>query len=364
VLLETRKEALNIPRGDIILAFCQNCGLIFNNIFDNQLLDYNPKYENSLRCSPVFQDYDNTLADYLIEKYDLNDKHIIEIGCGKGDFLLHLCKLGKNQGIGFDPAYDEQNREENSNNGIQFIKDYYSEKYSQYKSDFICCRHTLEHISDPRLLLKTIRKSLTKDRNTNLFFEVPNMSYTIKNNAIWDIIYEHCLYFTTISLSNLFLLCGFEIRKIEETYGNQFLCLEASAIFNEEKLPPLFLQNTSEFLSDLRDFQRQYLQKIQIWENEIEEITQKGQKIVVWGAGSKGVTFLNLLSNGQKIEYVVDINPLKQGKFISGTGQKIVAPEFLNEYNPQIILVMNPIYGKTIQQLVERLGLKVDFKFV
>jgi C-methyltransferase C-terminal domain len=53
----------------------------------------------------------------------------------------------------------------------------------------------------------------------------------------------------------------------------------------------------------------------------------------------------------------VDINPHKHGRFMPGTGQEIVAPEFLVGYGPTDVLVMNPIYTEEIRQNLARLGL-------
>jgi ABC-type Fe3+-hydroxamate transport system substrate-binding protein len=57
------------------------------------------------------------------------------------------------------------------------------------------------------------------------------------------------------------------------------------------------------------------------------------------------------------IEYAVDINPSKQNNFIAGTGQQIVSPEFLLNYQPDIVIVMNQIYKNEIQQTLNKLGL-------
>jgi hypothetical protein len=89
-------------------------------------------------------------------------------------------------------------------------------------------------------------------------------------------------------------------------------------------------------------------------------MVQAGQRTVVWGGGSKGVTFLNTLKIQDQIEYVVDINPRKQGMYIAGTGQRIVSPEFLQDYQPDALIVVNPIYQGEVQQLAGILGLTTD----
>jgi ABC-type enterochelin transport system substrate-binding protein len=89
-------------------------------------------------------------------------------------------------------------------------------------------------------------------------------------------------------------------------------------------------------------------------------VKQKGQKTTIWGAGSKGVAFLTTLNVREEINYVVDINPYRQGTYMARTGQEIVSQDFLKEYNPDIIIVMNPIYVKEISQCISRMGLNPE----
>ena len=79
--------------------------------------------------------------------------------------------------------------------------------------------------------------------------------------------------------------------------------------------------------------------------------------MVIWGSGSKGVAYLTALGDAAQIEYVVDINPHRQGKFMAGTGQEIVAPEFLKNYRPDVAIAMNAIYKPEIQKDLDRMGL-------
>ena len=92
-LSRTAQEARNCKRGDIRLGFCEACGLITNVAFDEALLEYREGYENSLHFSKVFQSYAGQLADDLVRRHGLKNKDIIEVGCGRGDFLNMLCDL-------------------------------------------------------------------------------------------------------------------------------------------------------------------------------------------------------------------------------------------------------------------------------
>lgn len=62
----------------------------------------------------------------------------------------------------------------------------------------------------------------------------------------------------------------------------------------------------------------------------------------------------------ERIPYVVDINARKQGRYIPGTGQQIVAPDVLRSYRPDTILVMNPNYLDEIRVTVGKIGLSAD----
>jgi FlaA1/EpsC-like NDP-sugar epimerase len=113
--------------------------------------------------------------------------------------------------------------------------------------------------------------------------------------------------------------------------------------------------------ADIEVFANHYRQKINDWNARLATFSQAGEKVVVWGAGSKGIMFLNTLQNQHQIEYVVDINPRKQGKYITGTGQKIVPPEFLQTYQPSLVIVMNSIYIQEIQRTAREFGVSAEF---
>ena len=101
----------------------------FQGCFDPGLMEYTQQYENSLHFSPRFQEYAKKLVEYLVEKYNLRGKSIIDIGCGKGDFLKMIVTEGNNKGFGFDPSYEPALDDENYD--IDFILDFYSPKYNE-----------------------------------------------------------------------------------------------------------------------------------------------------------------------------------------------------------------------------------------
>jgi 2-polyprenyl-3-methyl-5-hydroxy-6-metoxy-1,4-benzoquinol methylase len=353
----SRNAAKHCPKGNVKLSFCPTCSFIMNLDFEPSHLEYTQTYGNPLHFSPYFQDYAQLLAKRLIKQYNLNNKDIIEIGCGEGYFLKLLCQLGNNRGIGFDPAHVERKEPSKPEEQVKFIQNYYSERYSDYQADFIICRQTLEHIPNSTKFLKMLRRIIRNREDTHLIFEVPNSTKIFREMFIWDIIYEHCSYFTSPSLAKTFSASGFHVSELTQNFEDQFLLIHAQP--NDQSTPPPNLEQESEtnkIAKDIESFATNYQNKVEKFRHKLKKLEDRGQRTVIWGAGSKGVTFLNILKNLQ-IEYVVDINPNKQGMHIPGTGQKIIPPEFLREYQPDHIIVMNYIYRGEIQQLIKKLGL-------
>ncbi len=97
LLWPTQEGALTAPRGDIRLGFLPESGHIFNIDFDPALMEYTQDYENSLHFSARFQEYATALGQRLVDSYDLHNKDIVEIGPGKGDFLIMMAEMGNNR---------------------------------------------------------------------------------------------------------------------------------------------------------------------------------------------------------------------------------------------------------------------------
>ena len=356
LLLPTREQALNYPTGDITLAYCQSCGFITNIDFDASLHEYSSRYEETQGYSSTFNAFHQRLAEHLIEKYDLRQKTVVEIGCGKGEFLRLLCELGDNSGVGFDPTYVPGRV---TSDRVTFIKDFYSEKYASYTGDFICCKMTLEHIQDVAEFVGTVRRSIGDDTETVVFFQVPDFRRILQEIAFWDIYYEHCSYFSLGSLSRLFRKSGFEVTDLWRDYGDQYLMIEARSGRDQTRERLQAEDDLDDLTKDLNIFVTNQVQKIQKWRSEINAFMEDGCKVVLWGGGSKAVAFLTTLQiKPNKLQYVVDINPYKSGTYMAGTGQEIVAPNFLIEYKPDVVIMMNPIYHVEIQQDLNKMGVQ------
>jgi hypothetical protein len=357
--IHTRQAALDFRRGDICLVVCSSCGFIYNCRFNPELVQYSSECEETQACSPTFSAFAESLAHDLVEKHNLYDKTIIEIGCGKGDFLNYICRLGRNSGIGFDPAYvPGRGTDSNGRPDIEFIKDYYSEKYAHFQGDLICCRMTMEHILDSADMINMVRRSIGDRTNTVVFFQVPDVTRILRDCAFEDIYYEHCAYFTPGSFARLFGRNGFDIIDLKTAYDDQYILLEAKPVDQPHEIKHPLVESIASLNNWIKEFKKSYPVVIGYWDRQLERYQREAKKVVLWGGGSKAVTFLNTIEATARIDYVVDINPFRQRTFIAGTGQQIVAPEFLKEYRPDAVIIMNAIYRQEIEDNLKYLGLQ------
>lgn len=357
VLFQSRQDAITCQTGDILLTCCPSCGLVYNKAYDALACEYNEKYEESQSHSQVFNAFHYELADYLVNKYGLRAKNILEIGCGKGDFLNLICSLGDNSGTGYDPAYvADRSKVERADNVTILNKEFPTDRV-KIPADFIICKMTLEHIPETADFLEGIRKSITPDKGTKLFFQVPDSTPILAETRFWDIYHEHCSYFTRDSLDRIFRLCGFHVLRLTAGYDEQYLLLEAelgsSVEHPAEKTAAIQGERLAERFGDtVQDH-------ITAWKNQLDNWSRKKQNVVLWGGGSKAVSFLTTLDVHDEVQAVVDINPHKHGTFLPGTGHRIIAPDELRRIRPDIIIIMNPVYQEEIRKLVKELNINV-----
>lgn len=354
VLWPSEQEARECPRGDIHLAFCRNCGFVHNALFDEALVDYSLSYDNALHYSSVFQEYEQELASYLVDRYDLHNDLIVEIGCGPAHFLGLLCQLGDNRGLGFDPSHDPAHLDELAVGRVEVVTGYYDETSRDIEAALLCARHVLEHIAEPLDMLRGLRRTLD-GADTALYFEVPNALLALEQLSVWDLMYEHCGYFTTGSLERIFARSGFEVLAVREAYEGQFVSVEARpGVVKDDAVDNSELAKVA---SLVEAFSEHLVLQKQAWDDRLSEYHDEGKKTVVWGAGGKAVSFMSFLSEPGLVDVLVDVNPRKHGMYLAGSGQQIVSPESLVDLGPDVVVVMNALYRDEITETLDSLGL-------
>jgi hypothetical protein len=352
LLMPTRERALNYPRRDLKLGFCGNCGFISNTAFDPSVHEYSMSCEESQGFSPTFNAFARGLAQRWVEQYQLQGRSVLEIGCGKGEFLALLVEMGMAEGVGMDPAFIPGRLETPVASQLNFIHDFYSERYTHLSADVVCCRHTLEHISPTSEFMRTVRRTIGDRKDTLLLFELPDVHRVLREAAFWDIYYEHCSYFTTGSLARLFRKHGFDLLELELEYDGQYIVI-AGRPSNDGRLLPFDGESDLAAVAQaVADFPERFRNAKESWISRLNRLCSQGKRVVMWGGGSKAVSFITTLGLGEQIDFVVDINPHKHGKYVPGSGHAVRNPEELRDFHPDCVILMNPVYQEEVRTML------------
>ncbi|KAB2891585.1 MAG: class I SAM-dependent methyltransferase [Desulfobulbaceae bacterium] len=312
------EDAISCPKGNILLVEDQKTGLIYNECFDPESVVYSAAYQNEQGYSNVFQSHLD-LVSQIINRL-LGQKNLIEIGCGKGYFLELL--VSKNfEVIGFDPAYE--------GNSDRIIKKYFTTDFSGEVNGIIL-RHVLEHINNPLNFLNLVREA-TKGKG-KVYIEVPCFDWICSHNAWFDIYYEHVNYFRLCDFYRMFS----EIIESGKLFGGQYLYIVAEL---SKIIDPIYKKH------DQIRFPKDFSSNLS---------TIQDRSIAVWGGSSRGVIFSLLKSRaGQKIDAIIDINPIKQEKYLPLTGFKVISPKIALPLleKGSTVYIMNNNYTEEIKVL-------------
>lgn len=321
VLFETEKEAKEIERVNVKFMYCSGCHFVFNPQFYESKIDYTEKYNNNQMSSKKYRQYIDDLTDKIIRECKLNAKsHILEVGCGNGYFLYQLHKKLKTKNIvGYDPVY----------NGQYGMSDFINKSYFKQKSeeffDIIILRHVLEGLLNFDDVLNTITGAMSK--NTHLFIETPNLDYIFKNNDISLMYHEVARYYSFRAIHRLLRKYNLDIQQV-------------MLLFNGNNIGVF----ASKYMAD------SVQHDINIKIKKLKKIVSQYRKVVIWGISGRAISLLtHNCWDAKKVQYGIDIDPDKQGKYIPVTSQLIISPEQAVSFEPDLIIVANANYFEEIR---------------
>lgn len=356
ILLPTREEALAYPVGDIVLAFCETCGFVFNRLFDEKKTEYSGRYEETQSFSGTFNAFHRALAARLVERHGLKGGSALEIGCGKGEFLALLAEIGAVNGVGIDPGVKPERLSAELAGLLDFRAEFFRPDHIDRHFDLIACKMTIEHIPEPLRLVDAIREGVGERRDCVVFFQAPEAMRIFAGCAFEDVYYEHCAYFSAGSLARLFRRSRFEILDIDVEYGDQYLTIEAIPADGETDAKLPMEHDLGALAAAVDRFSEGCAAMVGEWKSRLAVAGERGETVAVWGSGSKAVAFLTAVDQARRIALVTDINPNRHGFFMPGTGQEIVSPQRLAEAKPDLVIAMNRIYVDEIRRDLQAMG--------
>ncbi len=334
------KNGLEMPvwREDISLYTCKCCGLV-------QQADVIPP-------DKLYPDAANYVGDWRFQPHLADQLKLInavsklgscvELGCGKGGFLKELQRNGFKKTYGIEA--NKSAVEFAQKDGLTVFQGLFNKDLCQNivrkhgTFDFFVARHVLEHIPNFTDFFECV--DILLNSKGKMLIEVPDFtpSHTPLPWSFTFINHEHCTYFTQKTLASTFKAHGYlaEVVQKEKRGGG---VLNGIASRQHSSNTPCF-ERDDEFPLDkviLDNFVGAIVR-------QISSAKQAGKEIVFYGAGSHGISFLNISRIYNKIDYIIDDVNAKHGLYIPGCRAPILPLSSLAEThaNKLILVALHP----------------------
>jgi SAM-dependent methyltransferase len=276
---------------------------------------------------------------------------VIELGSNDGYLLQFFVQTGI-PALGIDPAANVARAAEAR--GVPTLVKFFGVETARelaeknIQGDLVLGNNVLAQVTNVNSFVEGVRIILKPHGVCT--FEFPHLLKTIADNQFDQIYHEHFSYFTVLTTERIFSAHGMRIFDVEElwTHGGSlriYTChaddeshptLPAvSALVRRERDAGLDrLEAYIEFADRVRATKRKLL-------SFLIEAKSSGKSLAGYGAPGKSSTLLNYCGiRTDFLDYTVDRNPYKQGKYLPGTHIPIFPPEKISETRPDYILIL------------------------
>jgi len=337
-LKEMPKSAQNFPKkseldsekgSDLDIYECASCGLIQLN---SEPVFYHKDVIRAVAYSPEMREFRLKQFKLFLQRYNLKGKKLLEVGCGKGEYLSLMKSCGA---ITYGIEHLQESVDVCVGEGLDVTKAYIDqEHYTNIDAPFdgFFILNFLEHIPDINTVLKGVLNNLSEGAIG--LIEVPNFDMIIKNNLFSEFIPDHLYYFTQETLRRTLELNGFEILESQTIWYDYII---STTVRRRKKI-------------DISNF---YKQQSRL-EEELHSYLDENKKTVIWGAGHQALAVIALTKIKDKVKYIVDSADFKQGFYSPSTHLEILSPKILLKGDIDAVIVMAASYSDEIAAIIER----------
>lgn len=288
----------------------------------------------------------------ITKRLSLNkDSFVVELASNDGYLLQYFVKTGI-PCLGVEPAANVAKAAEEK--GVKTQVSFFNEQTAKEMraagkmADLVLGNNVFAQVPDVNTVVGGI-PSILKPKGT-VTFEFPHLMQLFENNQFDTIYHEHFSYFSLIAAEAIFARHGLTIFDVEElwTHGGslriyarhkaddsrplteRLLALRA----REEEKGYRRIETYTRFDEQVRETKRKILEVL-------IDAKRRGKRVVGYGAPGKGNTLLNYCGiRTDFIDFTVDRNPYKHGRFLPGTHIPIFPPPRLDEAKPDYVFIL------------------------
>lgn len=331
---------------------CLSCGLVQLPEISSRELLFPNDYSYYSSYSSSWLEHCENFVKKIVSKLELaKSDFVVEVASNDG-YLLQYFQGSGVKVLGIEPAA-EVAKVAMSERGIQTIVNFFGKSTAEKilstypKPRLIIANNVLAHVPDIHDFMDGF--SLILSDEGVITFEFPHVLNLILLNQFDTIYHEHYSYLSLTALKPVFESHGLRVFDVEElpTHGGSlrvYVCKNEASWVTEPSVQKCLDSESShdprlEHVS--KSVQAQIMKVKMDLINELSKAKDLGLRVAAYGAAAKGNTLLNFTGiNANAIEYVIDLNPHKQGKYLPGSHIPILGEEHLRNNPPDILLIL------------------------
>ena len=354
------KEKIGIKQScfPLELFFCNHCTHV--QLLD--VVDPTELFENYVYVSgtsQVFVNHFEKYVEYILTNFPQKiGSLVIDIGSNDGTLL----KIFKQKGIdvlGIDPA--KKIAEEASQNGIETIPAFFNLELSEYikqnygKASIITANNVFAHIDDLTSFVNAVSNVL--DIEGIFVFEVSYLVDVIEK-TLFDMTYhEHLSYHSVKPLIDFFKKNEMELIDVirVNTHGGSIrgVVKQKNSSYKIKKTVGELCELERKLKLDKIETYKKFEKQIETKKQELQQLLlrlkNENKRIAGYGAPAKLTTLLYHFDIDNKvIDFIVEDNPLKQGKFSPGMNIPILTPEEIYNKKPDYLIILAWNFAESI----------------
>lgn len=348
LLTQEQLEAGDERRYPLQVGFCPSCSLvqILETVAPEIVFDEDYPYYSS--CSDALLAHSREHALELIEREGLGpDSLVVELASNDGYLLRNFVEQGV-PALGIDPAPGPAQAAIAA--GVPTRNAFFTLELARQlaeegvRADVVVANNVLAHVADTNGFVQGIATILKETGAAAI--EVPYVGDLVEHNEFDTIYHEHLCYFSATALDRLFAHNGLrlcDVRRIAIHGGSLRLTVRKRGR-RSDRLEALLEEERDKGMTTSA-FYEGFASRVEQLRDELvrtlEELKAKGARLAAYAASAKGATLLNFCGiDASTLDFVVDRNEHKQGRFMPGAHLPILAPEALLERRPDYALLL------------------------
>jgi SAM-dependent methyltransferase len=276
--------------------------------------------------------------------------HVVEVASNDGYLLQYFVQRGVPV-LGIEPAANVAEVAER--NGIRTMVKFFGQATARevaatVLADLVIANNVLAHVPDLNDFVAGFKRILAPGGTVTV--EFPHLMRLIEKNEFDTIYHEHFSYFSFLTVQRVFEAHDLRVYDVEElpTHGGSLRIFAGHA---EDESKPVgdraneLAAREREAGYDRIETYLDFAEGVKRAKWEVLEFLigarREGKRVVAYGAPAKGNTLLNYCGVGpEEIEFTVDRNPHKQGRYLPGTQIPIRDPEAIREARPDLVFIL------------------------